>query len=45
MLSGGRLTIGLGVGGRRGDYRAVGANPVTQIMRGMAESVAVMKRM
>jgi alkanesulfonate monooxygenase SsuD/methylene tetrahydromethanopterin reductase-like flavin-dependent oxidoreductase (luciferase family) len=44
MLCGGRLTVGLGVGGRVEDYRAVGADPATQTMRGMAESVAVMKR-
>jgi alkanesulfonate monooxygenase SsuD/methylene tetrahydromethanopterin reductase-like flavin-dependent oxidoreductase (luciferase family) len=44
MLSGGRLTVGLGVGGRREDYEAVGADPTTQTMRGMAELVSVMKR-
>jgi alkanesulfonate monooxygenase SsuD/methylene tetrahydromethanopterin reductase-like flavin-dependent oxidoreductase (luciferase family) len=44
MLSGGRLTVGLGIGGRVEDYRAVGADPATQTMRGMAESVALMKR-
>jgi alkanesulfonate monooxygenase SsuD/methylene tetrahydromethanopterin reductase-like flavin-dependent oxidoreductase (luciferase family) len=44
MLSGGRLTVGLGVGGRDEDYRAVGADPATQTMRAMAEAVAVMKR-
>ena len=44
MLSGGRLTVGLGVGGRHEDYHAVGADPATQTMRGMAERVAVMKR-
>ena len=44
MLSGGRLTVGLGVGGRHEDYHAVGADPVTQTMRGMADCVAVMKR-
>ena len=44
MLSGGRLTVGIGVGGRHEDYRAVGADPATQTMRGMAERVAVMKR-
>ena len=44
MLSGGRLTVGLGIGGRVEDYRAVGADPATQTMRGMAESGAVMKR-
>ena len=44
MLSAGRLTVGLGIGGRREDYDAVGADPATQTMRGMAERVAVMKR-
>ncbi|MGH3967657.1 MAG: LLM class flavin-dependent oxidoreductase, partial [Mycobacterium sp.] len=44
MLCGGRLTVGFGVGGRQEDYRAVGADPATQTMRGMAERVAVMKR-
>jgi alkanesulfonate monooxygenase SsuD/methylene tetrahydromethanopterin reductase-like flavin-dependent oxidoreductase (luciferase family) len=44
MLSGGRLTVGLGIGGRVEDYRAVGADPATQTMRGMAASVAVIKR-
>src|SRR6185312_2351612 len=44
MLCGGRLTVGLGVGGRREDYVAVGADPATQTMRQMAERVAVMKR-
>ena len=44
MLSGGRLTVGIGVGGRHEDYRAVGADLATQTMRGMAERVAVMKR-
>jgi alkanesulfonate monooxygenase SsuD/methylene tetrahydromethanopterin reductase-like flavin-dependent oxidoreductase (luciferase family) len=44
MLSGGRLTVGIGVGGRHEDYHAVGADPATQTMRGMAERVAVMKR-
>jgi alkanesulfonate monooxygenase SsuD/methylene tetrahydromethanopterin reductase-like flavin-dependent oxidoreductase (luciferase family) len=44
MLSGGRLTVGLGVGGRHEDYHAVGADPATQTMRAMAECVAVMKR-
>ena len=44
MLSGGRLTVGLGIGGRHEDYRAVGADPATQTIRGMAERVAVMKR-
>ncbi len=44
MLSGGRLTVGLGVGGRHEDYHAVGADIATQTMRGMADSVAVMRR-
>ncbi|OBB61172.1 luciferase [Mycobacterium sp. 852013-51886_SCH5428379] len=44
LISDGRLTVGIGVGGRHEDYRAVGADPGTQTMRGMAERVAVMKR-
>jgi alkanesulfonate monooxygenase SsuD/methylene tetrahydromethanopterin reductase-like flavin-dependent oxidoreductase (luciferase family) len=44
LLSGGRLTVGIGVGGRDEDYRAVGADTGTQTMRGLADSVAVMKR-
>lgn len=44
MLAGGRLTVGIGVGGRHEDYRAVGADPATQTMRQMADRVAVMKR-
>lgn len=44
LLSGGRLTVGLGVGGRHEDYRAVGADPATQTRRELAERVAVMKR-
>lgn len=44
LLSGGRLTVGIGVGGRHEDYLAVGADPATQTMRQMAERVAIMKR-
>jgi alkanesulfonate monooxygenase SsuD/methylene tetrahydromethanopterin reductase-like flavin-dependent oxidoreductase (luciferase family) len=44
MISGGRLTVGIGVGGRHEDYDAVGADRATQTMRAMAERVAIMKR-
>jgi alkanesulfonate monooxygenase SsuD/methylene tetrahydromethanopterin reductase-like flavin-dependent oxidoreductase (luciferase family) len=44
LLCGGRLAVGLGVGGREEDYHAVGADPASQTMRNMAERVAVMKR-
>jgi alkanesulfonate monooxygenase SsuD/methylene tetrahydromethanopterin reductase-like flavin-dependent oxidoreductase (luciferase family) len=44
MLSGGRLTVGIGVGGRHEDYLAVGADPATQTMREMAKRVAIMKQ-
>ena len=44
LLSGGRLTVGVGLRGRLEDYHAVGAEPSTQTIRGMAERVAVMKR-
>lgn len=44
LLSAGRLTVGIGVGGRHEDYQAVGADPVTQTMKVMADRVAVMKR-
>lgn len=44
MLSGGRLTVGIGIGGREEDYRAVGADPSTQNRQGLADRVAVMKR-
>jgi alkanesulfonate monooxygenase SsuD/methylene tetrahydromethanopterin reductase-like flavin-dependent oxidoreductase (luciferase family) len=44
MISGGRLTVGIGVGGRHEDYDAVGADRATQTMRDMAERVAIMKR-
>lgn len=44
MLCGGRLTVGIGVGGRHEDYVAAGADPATQTMREMARRVAVMKR-
>lgn len=44
QLCRGRLTVGLGVGGREEDYRAVGADLRDQTMAGMAERVAVMRR-
>jgi alkanesulfonate monooxygenase SsuD/methylene tetrahydromethanopterin reductase-like flavin-dependent oxidoreductase (luciferase family) len=44
MLSEGRLTVGIGVGGRHEDYQAVGADPSRQTICGLAEAVAVMKR-
>ncbi|MHC9294032.1 LLM class flavin-dependent oxidoreductase [Mycobacterium sp. LTG2003] len=44
LLSGGRLTVGIGIGGREEDYRAVGADPATQTRQGLADRVAVMKR-
>ncbi len=44
LLCGGRLTVGIGVGGRHEDYHAVSADPKTQTMRAMAERVAVMRR-
>ncbi len=44
MLCGGRLTVGIGVGGRHEDYLAVGADPSTQTMREMAKRVAIMKQ-
>lgn len=44
MISGGRLTVGIGVGGRHEDYDAVSADRATQTMRSMAERVAIMKR-
>lgn len=43
LLCDGRLTVGIGVGGRHEDYHAVGADPATQTMREMADRVAVMK--
>jgi alkanesulfonate monooxygenase SsuD/methylene tetrahydromethanopterin reductase-like flavin-dependent oxidoreductase (luciferase family) len=43
-LSGGRLSVGLGVGGRDEDYRAAGAAVSTKTMGEMAARVAVMKR-
>ena len=44
VLSGGRLTVGLGVGGRHEDYHAVGADPATRSAMARIVCVAVMKR-
>ena len=43
-LSGGRLTVGLGVGGRDEDYRAADADLGSKTIAGLAERVAVMRR-
>jgi alkanesulfonate monooxygenase SsuD/methylene tetrahydromethanopterin reductase-like flavin-dependent oxidoreductase (luciferase family) len=44
QLCHGRLSVGFGVGGREEDYRAASADLSTQTMAGMAERVAVMRR-
>lgn len=44
MLSRGRLTVGLGIGGRIEDYVAAGADPATRNQADLAERVATMKR-
>ncbi len=43
-LCAGRLTVGLGVGGRDEDYRAAEADLTTRTMAGLAERVATMRR-
>lgn len=43
VLSGGRVTVGVGVGGREEDYRAAGA-PFTRRLARLEEQVATMRR-
>ncbi len=43
QLCGGRLTVGLGVGGREEDYRAVDAPEESRTIAGLAERAATMK--
>jgi alkanesulfonate monooxygenase SsuD/methylene tetrahydromethanopterin reductase-like flavin-dependent oxidoreductase (luciferase family) len=44
VLTQGRLTVGLGVGGRQEDYVAVGADPATQTMAELEARALTMKR-
>ncbi len=44
MLSRGRLTVGLGVGGRVEDYVAAGVDPKTRTHRDLARRVGILKR-
>lgn len=44
LLSEGRLTVGIGVGGRHEDYRAAGADPATQTRAELAARVAILRR-
>lgn len=44
MLSRGRLSVGLGIGGRTEDYLAAGADPDTRSHSDLARRVGIMKR-
>lgn len=44
MLCNGRLTVGVGLGGREEDYQAVGADFSTRKLRTMADGVATMRK-
>src|SRR4051794_20370770 len=44
VLTKGRLTVGLGVGGRSEDYAAVGVDLGSQTIRGLEERALTMKR-
>jgi alkanesulfonate monooxygenase SsuD/methylene tetrahydromethanopterin reductase-like flavin-dependent oxidoreductase (luciferase family) len=44
LLSDGRLSVGVGVGGRDEDYRAAGADLSTRTVQQLADRVAVMRR-
>ncbi len=44
LLSRGRLTVGLGVGGRDEDYRAAGADLSERTMAGLADRVAALRQ-
>ena len=44
VLSEGRLSVGLGIGGREEDLRAVGADPARQRNEALAQDVDVMRR-